>query len=404
MKPSHKISLLALLLFITAIHLAAQVFPPDDVSRQFGSPAEDDISRKIISTADGHFLVAGTFGDASFIMKLTSCGDTLWLKTWLFGTKTVFNDIGELPGGQLVAAGYCENCADDVNDTADKMLLVKTDASGETIQDAKLGMENRDAHGIALVIAPDSSVVVAGHTLVGGIAGNQVHLYRINSQDFSVQWQSFFAQLFLDYAGGLTMTTDGTFLITGWSLDFGGPEHFTAYHVMADGNISWKNKWNLNGLATGVIHRATAATQLPGQDFVLLGRVYMDTLRNEEVLMAKIDFISGDTLVAKTFGSAGNDKGNDIHVVNGNEFLVAWDEGAGLTANLSRLDANFEEIETKTWDHSILAYYILSVVPLSNDGEDYALVRNQFVYGGQWDFFFIKHATAGHLARLTEMP
>ncbi|MEZ4995760.1 MAG: hypothetical protein R2824_35415, partial [Saprospiraceae bacterium] len=404
MKPTPKIVTLTFLSLFAAICLEAQTFPPRDISLSFGDPDTHEISRKIMQTKDGYFLIAGTAGSGAFMMKISACGDTLWNKTWQIGSKAVLNDIGELSDGQLIATGHCENCAIESGDSADKILLIKTTASGETVQLARLGTPDKNALGQALAVTPDDDIMITGQTLIGSLAGNRVHLYRINSIDLSVRWQHFYDQMYLDYANDLTMASDGSFLIAGWSNNIGGAEYFTAYRISDTGQLIWAKKWNLNGLTTGVTHRAGTVKQSEGRDISILGTVYMDTLRKEEVLITNIDLESGDTLSLRTFGTSGNDKGNDLHLVNGEEYLIAWDEGADFSAHLSQLNATFEEIRSEKWDHPVLAYYIPSIVPVSEDGKDYAVVRNQVVYLGQWDFHFIAHSTVGHHARFSDMP
>lgn len=270
------LALLAIALFTFLCQpLRSQPFPPFDFVAPFGTPESHEIARKIIPTEDGHYLITGTQNNSGFVMKMASCGDSLWFKTFLFGTETGLSDIGELSTGEIVVTGYCKACA--ANDNTEKILLLKLSATGESIQMITDGFEGYNARGIALEVTPNDEITLAGNTSTNTLAGVRVKLVNYEGNTLAVNWQSYYDQLFLDYVGDLAATDDGDYLVTGWSSQFAGPEYVTAYRISATGSLLWGKRWQFDTPVVGT-QRGMVIQKSSNQNVTVAGVVELDDI------------------------------------------------------------------------------------------------------------------------------
>ncbi len=149
-------------------------------------------------------------------------GDVVWDRTYgasLFSVQPTMDGAyavaGETPGNQGDA------------------YLAKIDSTGETVWSKTYGGAAQDiAWGVD--VAQDGGYVIAGQTKSSG-AGGDVYLVKIDADGNSV-WKQTFGGAQLDNAYSVFATTDGGYLLGGYT-DVGGWGYGHVLKTDAEGNV-----------------------------------------------------------------------------------------------------------------------------------------------------------------------
>jgi hypothetical protein len=127
-------------------------------------------SEAMVRTSDGHYVIAGVTGCnqwAGFLMKIDGAnGNELWRRLFDAANTTAYtglNAVVETADQGLVAAGETgSDCGPGVSGTCDA-LVIKTDSAGNEVWRRLYGGAAKDfANGVAL--AADGSYLVAGYS------------------------------------------------------------------------------------------------------------------------------------------------------------------------------------------------------------------------------------------------
>ncbi|HPC25858.1 MAG TPA: Ig-like domain-containing protein, partial [Fervidobacterium sp.] len=162
-----------------------------DVSWQktFGGK-NDDEANSIQQTIDGGYIVAGYKGGDVYILKLNSKGEIEWEKT--FG-------------------GNAYDGASSIQQTT------------------------------------DDGYIVAGWTKSFGSGGYDVYILKLNSKG-EAEWQKTFGGKGDDEANSIQQTTDGGYIVAGWTKSFGsGLEDIYILKLNSKGEVEWQKTfggWN----------------------------------------------------------------------------------------------------------------------------------------------------------------
>jgi uncharacterized delta-60 repeat protein len=200
----------------------------------------NDVANSIQLTTDGGYIMAGytfsTDGDVTgnhgskdaWVVKLNSTGSLQWQKA-LGGTGDDHaNSIQLATDGGYIVAGATTSTNGDVtgNHGGYDVWVVKLSSTGSLQWQNSLGGTNND---IAYSIQPtsDGGYIVAGYTMstggdVTGYHGNQdVWVVKLSSTG-SLQWQKALGGLNNDYALGIQPTTDGGYIMAGYTFSING--------------------------------------------------------------------------------------------------------------------------------------------------------------------------------------
>ncbi len=179
-----------------------------------------DFLRSVHQTSDsGYILVAETlsFGVGQYdiyLVKTDERGNILWAKTYGGGSSDYGYSVTQTTDGGYIVAGYTKSFGAGMSD----VLLVKTDANGDISWAKTYGGSSSD-YGYSVTQTSDGGYIVAGYTESYGLAGD-VYLVKTDS-DGNHQWSRTFGGSGKDLSWSVQQSADGGFIITGYTTSFG---------------------------------------------------------------------------------------------------------------------------------------------------------------------------------------
>jgi hypothetical protein len=225
----------------------------------------DDYARSIQQTSDGGFIVTGYtfsndgdvsgnhgFGDA-WVVKLNSSGDIIWKKC-LGGTNEDYAySIQQTSDSGFIVAGYTFSNDGDVSGYHGYFdyWVVKLNSLGDIEWQKCLGGTGND-YAKSIQQTSDGGFILAGETNSnnGDVSGNNGYndawVVKLNSSG-DILWQKCLGGTYDDYARSIQQTSDGGFIVTGYTFsndgDVSGNHGFGDAWVVklnSSGDIIWK--------------------------------------------------------------------------------------------------------------------------------------------------------------------
>lgn len=187
-------------------------------TKTIGTEANDHI-KKIKKTSDGGFIMCGDFEEWGqykyYLVKTDSDGDTVWTKAYDYG---IANSIVQTYDGgyALIIYPYASTY------WRYDFHLVKTDEYGNITWSKFYGGPDPNYEiGFALEQTTDDGYLIAGRADGYGAGGSDFLIIKTNSNGDSL-WSKTFGGINDERAFTLTKTSDGGYLIGGYTSTFGG--------------------------------------------------------------------------------------------------------------------------------------------------------------------------------------
>ncbi len=202
-------------------------------TRAYGG-ADYDEGYSVQQTQDGGYIVAGTYDYGGtnpqvYLIKTDASGDTLWTRTYgEAGNDEGYSVQQTQDGGYIVVGTY------DYGGTNPQVYLIKTDASGDTLWTRTYGGTRGDG-GNSVQQTSDTGYIVAGVT---GSFGNgaQVYLVKMNASGDTL-WTRNYGGTVLDEGYSVQQTTDGGYIVAGYTSSFGNGWQVYLIKTDANGNV-----------------------------------------------------------------------------------------------------------------------------------------------------------------------
>mgnify|MGYP001602900093 FL=1 len=161
-----------------------------------------------------------------YLIKTDASGNKVWEKTF-GGTNSEhgYSIQQTTDGGFVIAGGTSSFGATNLD-----FYLIKTDASGNKVWEKTFGGTNPE-HGHCVQQTTDGGFVIAGYaeSLDNGF---QVYLIKTNASGNKV-WEKTFGGTNSEYGYSVQQTTDGGFVIAGYTSSFGAG-HSDVYLIKTD--------------------------------------------------------------------------------------------------------------------------------------------------------------------------
>jgi hypothetical protein len=212
-------------------------------SNIFGGTA-DDKGRSVQQTTDGGFIIAGytnSFGAGGgdiYLIKTDASGDLVWEKTFGGSGFDGAKSVQQTTDGGYIIAGYTNSFGAGGGD----VYLIKTDGSGKKVWEKTFGGNFHD-DGSSVQQTADGGYVIAANTQSFGAGGTDVYLIKTDGSGKKV-WEKTFGGLLKDIGDSVQQTTDGGYIIAGFKSSFKsiwGPSSDNVYLIKtnASGNKVW---------------------------------------------------------------------------------------------------------------------------------------------------------------------
>jgi hypothetical protein len=178
----------------------------------------------VIQTTDGGYLLAGSKRDAGswtvsksdvYVIKTNAIGDTLWTKSYVgIGNDHAYSVIQTADGGYLMT-GYTESSGAGNKD----VYALKIDALGNIVWAQTYGGAADDI-GNSVISTTGGDYLIAGYTRSSGAGNKDAYLVKIDALG-NVIWTKTYGGSNEDGANSVVTTTDGGYLLAGYSSSFG---------------------------------------------------------------------------------------------------------------------------------------------------------------------------------------
>ena len=275
--------------------------------------------RSVLQTNDGGYIVAGEKSNGPhvkdmFLLKTDQYGETIWLKHFGSDAYEAAYSILESSDGGYIIAGYTSYLPFT---TLEDIYLVKTNANGDFIGEKIYGGSQRE---IAYSIGNTSNngYIISGFTDSYGSGSHDVYLLRTDGLGDTL-WTKTFGGTKKDEGFSVLETTDGGFLVAGYTESFGaGGKDFYLIKTNSSGNTSWTKVYG--GISDEL---AYIVKQTNDGGYIATGYTESYGAGTQNIYIIKIND-TGDTLWTKVHGQPGRYcVAYDINQTNDGGYIIS---------------------------------------------------------------------------------
>ena len=289
-------------------------------SQTFGG-TNNDGAYSVQQTTDGGYIVAGSthsFGNGGsdvYLIKTDGNGNELWSQTFGSTSDDISYSAQQTTDGGYIITGcvFCNEIGDD-----QEFLLLKTDENGDSLWSKTFG---ETIHwGGSVQQTTDGGYIISGWNKSFGEAWTDISLVKTDINGDSI-WTKTFGGTADDYSYSVQQTTDGGYIICGWTYSFGNEvRHVYLIKTDGDGVELWSQTFEgLEG--EGFIDFVQQTTD---GGYVISGSTYSFGNGGLDGYLLKTDE-NGDSLWIKTFGGIGDDGfGLVQQTTDGGYIICGW--------------------------------------------------------------------------------
>ncbi len=310
-------SLLSFFIFFNSGVISGQ--SPDTLwTKTFGG-SNIDIAHDVQLTSDGGFVFTGytrsfgaTSGRNAWLVKTDPYGNMQWQNTFGGNSDDEGHAVQQTSDGGYIIAGLTNSFGAGLKD----MFMVKTDSLGNQQWMKTFGGANDD-EAYSVLQTSDGGYLLAGVSSSFAVGGRDVFLVKTDaSGNFS--WQKNLGGLSSDGAWDIKHTSDGGYILAGWTFSHGPGSLGNAWLVKTDslGNQLWHQAFGGTG-----VDRAYSVQQTTDGGYILAGYTSSFGAGLDDMLLIKTDNL-GNQQWMKTFGGTGRDYGYSVQQTSEDGFII----------------------------------------------------------------------------------
>jgi hypothetical protein len=288
-----------------------------DWSQVFGGFG-NDWGRSVRQTAEGGFIITGrtlSFGVGGwdvYLVKTDSVGGQEWSVTFGGSSDDFGQSVQQTTDGGFIIVGYTYSAGIGGSD----VYLIKADKDGNEIWSRTFGGSNAD-FGFSLCQTNDGGFVIAGYTYSFGSGWGDIYLIKTDS-DGNEQWSRTFGGSDGDFGYSVTQTTDGGYIIAGYTYSFGeGSSDIYLIKTDGDGNEQWSRTFGGSDGDFGY-----SVTQATDGGYIIAGYTYSFGEGGSDIYLIKTSSDGGKEWY-RTFGGSTADFGYSVQPVIDGGYIVA---------------------------------------------------------------------------------
>jgi hypothetical protein len=216
-------------------------------TRTYGG-AGIDRGHSVQQTLDGGYIIAGyteSFGAGisdMWLLKTDDSGDTLWTKTYGGTLSEEAWSVEQTSDGGYIIGGFTSSVGAGSYDA----YLVKTDRNGDTIWTRTYGGAGAD-RAYSIQQTSDHGYIIAGSTGSFGAGNMDLYVIRTNADGDTI-WTRTYGGTGYDYGRSVQKTYGGGFVIAGFTSSFGAGSYDAWLIRMNDeGDTLWTKVYGGTG-------------------------------------------------------------------------------------------------------------------------------------------------------------
>ena len=282
-------------------------------------------------TSDGGYIVIGTGAITTsciYMIKTDNLGDTLWTKHYNLNTRELFCSGIQTSDGGYIITGLTTKPYPEL----DNVFLLKTDSNGDSLWSNEYG-ENKDDVGVSVQQTTDGGYVVTGWTESFGET-RDVYLIKTDSLGDAI-WNKTFGDDNENSGRSVIQTSDNGFFLTTNTQIFGsGFSWIDLIKTDSVGNIEWTSTFDNDDDDAGY-----SAQNTNDGGFIITGMSEADN-NISDVLLFKTSN-NGDIEWARTYGDRESlERGNCVQQTADGGYVIVGAKKLG--------DYNFDIYLVKT--------------------------------------------------------
>jgi hypothetical protein len=237
----------------------------------------------------------------------------------------------------------------------------------------------------------DGGFIIAGYSYTFGPGSYDVYLLRTDVNGDTL-WTRTYGGVDEDYGYSVKQTSDGGFIIGG-STDSFGASYDDAYLLKTD--VNGDTLWTRTYEGTGGSEAANSVRQTTDGGFILAGYTYFVGTQNRDIYLWKTD-ANGDTLWTRSYGGDGFDVAWCVEQTTDDGFIVVGHTTSfsiGEEIWLLKTDANGDTLWSGRYDHR--DDVIARSVQQTTDG-GFIVLGNTDPWGSSSDMYLLKTDSSGN--------
>jgi len=332
--------------------------------KTFGGTSSDQ-ARSVVSTSDGGYLLvgnsqSGATGDKSqgnqgsndyWAVKIDGNGNKVWDKTYGGTSDDVAQSVVSTSDGGYLLVGYSSSGAggdkSQNSQGSNDYWAVKIDGNGNKVWDKTFGGTSSDV-AQSVVTTTDGGYLLVGYSYSGATGdkshnsqgGNDYWAVKIDGNGNKV-WDKTFGGTSNDYARSVVSTSDGGYLLVGnsgsgatgdKSQNYKGGTDYWVVKIDGNGNKVWDNTLGGTGgdYAQSVVSTSDGGYLLVGysKSVASWDKSQANHSNNEDYWVLKIDG-NGNKVWDKTFGATMREYARSAVSTSDGGYLLVGDSGSG---------------------------------------------------------------------------
>jgi hypothetical protein len=234
--------------------------------------------------------------------------DTLWTKTFGGGTDDYGYSVQQTLDGGYIIAG----CTYSFDVGEGDVWLIKTDDSGDTSWTKTYGGSGYD-YAYSVQQTTDGGYIMTGMTESFGAGDGDVWLIKTTASGDTL-WTKTFGSIEIDAGNCVQQTSDGGYIITGYTYDL-GPDVWLI-KTNASGDTTWTKTIGGNAIDWGVFVQQTSDS-----GYIITGSTTSFGTGEDDLWLIKTDD-SGDTLWTRALGGANSDGGYTVQQASDGGYVI----------------------------------------------------------------------------------
>jgi len=326
----------------------------EEWNQSFGGTSWDE-AYSVNQTTDGGFILGGCTnsygaGESDFwLVKTDEIGNEEWNRTFGGENYDTAYSANQTTDGGFIIGGFTSSYGVGESD----FWLIKTDENGnEEWNQTFGGLDNDKIYSVKQTT--DGGFILAGYTNSYGAGESDLWLVKTDEIG-NEEWNQTYGGSSYEIANSIQQTSDGGFILAGYTNSYGaGESDFWLVKTDENGNEEWNQSYDNNNES----ERAQSIIQANDNGFIIAGYVtYTD--ETTDIWIVKTDEV-GNEEWNQTFGGNEWDRGSAIQQTADGGFVIAGSTSSyGLGGSdfwLIRLDQ-----EISIADNAIVESLILNL-------------------------------------------